>query len=250
MPKTDQEKAEVRRQAEARRQPGKDRMAHESARGAKAKGGHHRASLSGNLSRRELDDQELDEALEEFQNGTDRVSAIMGMALVENNLMSAIESALADRSNTNALFFDAGAPFGTLRARIVAAQAMGLIDTRTASDLDLMRDIRNQFAHSLLKIDFANEHIADACAKIVPWQFEQEMDESFSPSRRRFQGACWEITTLLLKKVNENLDKRVAELEAKLQFKAPLNSLATLFGGASLSDIIAANLEGGKDDGK
>lgn len=197
--KSDAEKAEIRRQAEARRQADKDRTGHLSARGVSGEKSTGR-SLSGNLSRRAPDHGEFDEAVNEFQTGSDRVAAIMGVTLIENLLLDAIESRLDDASDRSALFYESGAPFGTFKAKIVAAKALGIVNKEMAHDLDIIRDIRNQFAHSMLSLDFQNEHIARAMGKIKGvYKYTESSEPNHSEQRMKFDAIVWTSSMHLLK---------------------------------------------------
>lgn len=173
-------------------------------------------SLSKNLSRRKLVGNEFVAAFMELHRGSDRVCAIMGGAMVDDALMKVIAAALPDPSDETALFHDQGAPFGTTKAKIVAGRAMGLFDDATAADLDLIRDIRNQFAHALLSFDFLNAHVEQACAKLSPYpRLNAPLSKrSISEPRERYESACWGISSLLMNKANQVLDdalERVAE---------------------------------------
>lgn len=179
-------------------------------------------SLSHHLSRRELDDAELNVAIDEFQDGSDRVAAIMGAALVESHLMDAIRTSLVDAFDMNALFHDQGAPFGTFKARIVAGRALGLYDERVAADLDIIRDIRNQFAHALLSLSFENPHIAGRCSGLgdhpvfyfdgTPINCSNAHGRNVSETRLRYEKLCWQLSLRLAQKVTELLDKEAEEL--------------------------------------
>lgn len=173
-----------------------------------------RKSLSKNLSRRKLESNEFIAAFVELHNGSDRVSAIMGGALVDDALMKAIAAALPDPSDETALFHDQGAPFGTTKAKIVAGRAMDLFDNTTAADLDLIRDIRNQFAHALLSFDFLNPYVEQACAKLssYPKLNAPLSKQSISEPRERYESACWGIFSLLMDKANRVLEDELERL--------------------------------------
>lgn len=250
MPKSDQERAEIRLRTEARRHPEKDRAAHENARGVKLS--VPAGSLSKHLSRRELDDTELDVAMKEFQSGSDRVAAIMGSALVEHHLMETIRLALADAFDDNALFHDQGAPFGTFKARIVAGRGLGLYDEKIAHDLDIMRDIRNQFAHALMSLNFDNPLLVETCKKFsepvvvddngTPFDYSNPGQEGASVTRQQWETMCWKLSIILLQKDTEILSEKSAKLErelARLQNPPQRNALA---------GIIAASIEGRDKD--
>lgn len=152
-------------------------------------------SLSKHLSRREPDDKEITDALLELHAGSDRVAAIMGAALIETYLVNALEAGLSDASDRAALFHDQGAPFGTFKARIVAGKALGLFGADIAEDLDVIRDIRNQFAHALLSIDFSNAHIVEACERMMGGYPEVKgHGHCVGAARGRYEGACLALT--------------------------------------------------------
>lgn len=58
------------------------------------------------------------------------------------------------------------APLGTFSARIKAAFALGLITDRQQENLDRLRRIRNEFAHSWEPITFANQTVASHIAAL------------------------------------------------------------------------------------
>ena len=171
-------------------------------------------SLSSYLSRHDPDNEEFKTVTNELHAGSDRVAAIMGAALVENGLRKCIEAALVDPGDKAALFLEPGAPFHSFKARIVAGRALGLYDAETGADLDRIRDIRNQFAHALLSIDFDNEHISNACDKIREiYGFHVIKNRSVGPMRLRYENACWTISLYLLNKNLELLDRQLARLK-------------------------------------
>lgn len=59
----------------------------------------------------------------------------------------------------------ANAPLGTFSARIKATHALGLIRDREHKDLELMRHIRNQFAHNMFAT-FSDAAISDRCKQL------------------------------------------------------------------------------------
>ena len=209
--------------------------------------GGRKKSLSHHLSRREPDDNELEAAVKEFTGGSDRVAAIMASALVEHHLMSAIRTALVDSFDDNALFHDQGAPFGTFKARIVAGRALGLYDKHMAEDLDTIRDIRNQFAHALLSIDFENQHLADRCMSLrehyidrdgVPVKLTTPRVREISAPRERYEHVCWSLAILLIRKESEMLKK------ASEQIHTEVRRLQNVGQRNTLADFVAASAEG------
>lgn len=67
---------------------------------------------------------------------------------MEDLLGSIIKDFLVDVSATNELVDGFNAPLGTFSARTKAAFALGLISAEQHKDINLIRKIRNEFAHS------------------------------------------------------------------------------------------------------
>ena len=141
----------------------------------------------------------MERATAEMNSAPDRVCAIMAPVLIEHSLQRAFEAHFEDRSilhtptGTQELFFAQGAPLGTFKNRILMGWAMGFYDEAVAKDLELIRDIRNQFAHSLLALDFTNEHIVKTCSQIRDYEFAFPEREEVAPSRVVYEKACWHI---------------------------------------------------------
>jgi hypothetical protein len=198
-------------------------------------------SLSSRLSRKEPDETEFLAAIAEFHDGSDRVAAIMGAGLVENNLRKIIHSALPNSTEKRALFEDEGAPFGTFKRKIVAGRAMNLFSERVAKDMDVIRDVRNQFAHSMLGLDFDNEHIKNECAKLAEYRWTTA-GRKVGPVRLRYEKACWAIATLLITRANDMLEDQIKRLEAQ-------NAISALMqGGANNVLNDSKPVEGGVED--
>lgn len=174
-----------------------------------------KTSLSSKLSRREPTDIELDASLAEFTSAHDRVAAIVGAALVENSLIDGIKTCIDRDEDMGALFYDDRAPFGTFYARIVAAKAFGLVSARLAEDLHVIRNIRNQFAHSVLAITFENEHIAAECEKLKRFPEWADVRAHASRPRTYYQNGCYTLVVHLMRATNGRLEVRKDDLERR-----------------------------------
>lgn len=198
-----------------------------------------KTSLSAKLSRREPTDEEFDASLAEFQSAHDRIAAIMGAALVENTLVNAIKGCLDDDSDVGQLFYEDKAPFGTFYARIVAAKSFGLVSARLAGDLHVIRNIRNQFAHAVLCLDFKNEHIAAECEKLKRFPDWPELRRKRSKPRRYYQNACYTLTVHLLKAIQKRLEKERRALALSSTFShAQSKAMNDLFPARGLSELL------------
>ena len=119
------------------------------------------------LRKRPVTNVQLLEAQEEFQNESDRGCALLGAAQVDYLLGKAIEMRLERREETKqALLFDPMAPLSSFSARTLAAYAMRIIGPITRSDIDIIRDVRNDFAHTVGSVDFGEPSIARRCMSL------------------------------------------------------------------------------------
>ncbi len=99
----------------------------------------------------------------EFMKETDRGAAIVAAAMLEEVLKLLIRAKLVVAPKTDRSIIDgAKAPLNTFDAKIDAAYQMGLISKFMASDLHVIRNIRNKFAHSPIGHTFESESIRDA----------------------------------------------------------------------------------------
>ncbi|QPZ89777.1 hypothetical protein AKL02_001995 [Thioclava electrotropha] len=102
------------------------------------------------------------ERLHTFLNATkdesDRGRALVAASLVEEMLEEVLRGFFLETSATKKLFTDPNAPLSTFSAKASASRALGLISCQEYSDIDLIRKIRNAFAHSVV-CSFEDEKI-------------------------------------------------------------------------------------------
>jgi hypothetical protein len=128
--------------------------------------------------------------ISEVEGQTDRGAAIVGVAWVEEELQAAIESFLETDGKAWSRLFGRSGPLSTLSAKIDLARLLGMCSAVIASDLHILRDIRNEFAHSIAAKDntglsFKSAHIADKCFSLKCIAHESQ----FEP-RHAFVRAC------------------------------------------------------------
>lgn len=107
--------------------------------------------------------------VKEFEAQSDRGVAIIVAAYVDAKLKEVLEAFFSDnlsKKQSEAIFEGPTAPLGTFSSRIRMAHAMGLIGPKTEHDLHIIRDLRNDFAHRLLILDFSNELVIRRCRSL------------------------------------------------------------------------------------
>lgn len=98
----------------------------------------------------------------------DRATALLSTAILEQSLEHALASCFSrDASEIRDQMFDGdGAVLRDLSPKIIMAYMLGIVGPATRSDLVMIRQIRNAFAHSRAVLDFETPEIAAACMEI------------------------------------------------------------------------------------
>jgi len=113
------------------------------------------------------EDEELLAA--ELDAESDRAVALLGAGYVDARLADLLEHVLAaniDKKDASALFEGPNAPIGSFSNRIRMAAAMGVIGPTTRADFDIIRSIRNDFAHKVRVKSFADASVESRCQNL------------------------------------------------------------------------------------
>jgi DNA-binding MltR family transcriptional regulator len=91
--------------------------------------------------------EQWQEWMEEFQAESDRACAVLGAAFLDEQLRSLLESFFVDdQRKVKELFYQSG-PLASFSSRTSLAYVLGFLSPSEVHDLDLIRKIRNDFAH-------------------------------------------------------------------------------------------------------
>jgi len=115
---------------------------------------------------REEDIKDFSAFLREFQSETDRGAALVGAALIDQKLADTLRAFFVSGKTAGELLDGGTAPVGTLSSRIKACHALGLIDGFELRECDLIRKVRNEFAHSIHGTTFAEPKISALCDRL------------------------------------------------------------------------------------
>jgi hypothetical protein len=96
----------------------------------------------------------------------DRVTAISLCAFLDNCLKCGILRALPNETVGWTLFDDRGV-LESFGAKITMGHALGLYGKQTRRNLDILRQVRNLFAHGMSQLTFATPEIANACRELA-----------------------------------------------------------------------------------
>ena len=87
---------------------------------------------------------------EELKDETDRGCAILAVAWIDHLLERRLGAHFSGgNSDARRKLFDANGPFSPFSAKVTAAFCLGWLDADLRHDLDVIRKIRNRFAHQI-----------------------------------------------------------------------------------------------------
>src|SRR5690606_17733970 len=75
------------------------------------------------------------------------------------------------------------APLGSLSAKTLGAYCLGLISEDEFADIEIIRDVRNKFAHRLLEATFDDQSIKDKCKNLSTPDILPHMKHEDAPTR-------------------------------------------------------------------
>jgi DNA-binding MltR family transcriptional regulator len=130
--------------------------------------------------------------LEEVMAETPRAAAVVSAVQLSGQLGQLLQNAMVpEEAAQNALLGegkDGDRPLASFSARIRAAYAFGLISKGVRDDLDLIRRIRNRFAHAHHGgLDFSNAEVVAWCGSLqIPGKIDASGIPEFQGARGRF----------------------------------------------------------------
>jgi len=158
--------------------------------------------------------QDFDAFLREFQDESDRGSALLGAILLDERLRKILEAFLVNSDSSKRLLSGFNAPLQSFWSRTEAAHAPGLVSDDEYDNLSLVRNIRNEFAHHSHGLTFNSEGVSSLCRNLTAGfiikreeasreEGEQEAREVFGDSPRiRHQQAMITLLAHLMSRAH------------------------------------------------
>jgi mannitol operon repressor len=115
---------------------------------------------------RSADVEDLANFMAELQRETDRGLPLVGAALIDDRLGETLRSFFCEDRTSGKLLDEANSPLGTLSARVQGCYALGLIDEFEYAEIELIRKVRNEFAHAKHGASFRDERIKGLCSSL------------------------------------------------------------------------------------
>lgn len=130
--------------------------------------------------------------------------ALIGALAVEHELELSIKARLRriSQNEWETILSDKDGPLGTLDRKIKFASYLGVLDSSMRTNLDIIRNIRNKFAHTKRLIDFDHPFISDELAKISApkGQKRRFAKTAEHPPQWRYVSLCLHALRLMSKK--------------------------------------------------
>jgi hypothetical protein len=154
----------------------------------------------------------------EISTSSDRSGAILLAAQIERFLEFAIISNLQPVDDaTHVALIGREGPLSTFFSKAYLGYAMGLYDGKILQDLNIIRRVRNVFAHAVRSVDFRTTEIADECAALQTADAELSGRGKYElsgllgipVSRERYMSAGNYIAIALLKLLKERAERRL-----------------------------------------
>jgi DNA-binding MltR family transcriptional regulator len=95
----------------------------------------------------------------------DRAIVIVGLAFIEDLLLNILENFFPDNSKTVVKLLNYSGALGTINSKISLLYGLGFIDKIVMQDLNIVAQIRNNFAHKT-NISFDDKSIINLCKKL------------------------------------------------------------------------------------
>ena len=103
--------------------------------------------------------------LEIHNKESPRGSVLVACSYLEEQLRRIIDAFLLEDSDKSSLLEGFNAPIGTFSARIKMAHCIGLISDNEKNDCEILRKIRNEFAHNH-SVSFEDQKLIDLCSNL------------------------------------------------------------------------------------
>jgi hypothetical protein len=140
------------------------------------------------LSRETLPKSEVNVFWAEITGKNDRACAILCAAMVEQALVIALQTKMRPltKVESDELFFEQNSPLRMFHSRTELSYAVRVIKKDEKRTIDILRRIRNVFAHALRPITFGHPLVIKECDKLPPIHFA-DTPETLAVSKHRRQ---------------------------------------------------------------
>ncbi len=145
--------------------------------------------------------------MEVLSKESDRGAVLVTVSMLEDALTELLRARLVQGKSTDKLLDGFNAPLGTFSAKIAAAHAIGVIPEEWRRELELLRNIRNKFAHNVT-VTLGDKQIMDRCNELSLCLPEKAKDAA--GARRRYWMSA---TAILVNSLNALHEGKVLRID-------------------------------------
>jgi Mannitol repressor. len=146
-----------------------------------------------------LDVSELPTLAKALDQASGRGTALLATAWLDDALDQFVRSRCLDDAAVLRFLFENRGPLESFYSRIQVAYAFGLIGADVRNELNLIREIRNEFAHIRDPLSFSDPSIEARCKSLqVPSMVEREVNDTLATVQDRFLVSCLLLATLFM----------------------------------------------------
>jgi len=141
--------------------------------------------------------EELSAFLREINSESDRGMALVGLSSIDDRLRATLAAFMCPGRQTDVLLSGANAALGTLSSRSAACLALGLVEKPEFDEINILRKIRNEFAHGLVSVRFTEPRIEALCNSLKS-PLPEFVPKQQQTSRFKFSNAVTSIMSRVL----------------------------------------------------
>jgi DNA-binding MltR family transcriptional regulator len=133
---------------------------------------------------------------ENIEKESDRAAAVFAGSFLDEMLSHILAFYFVQDKKTSRELLRGDGPLSSFSARIKVAYAIGLISESVRSDFEIIRKIRNHFAHHPRATSFSESPVREHCANLafVKW-FKVHAEEAYHRTpREHFLGAVMSLS--------------------------------------------------------
>jgi hypothetical protein len=163
------------------------------------------------LTRRQPDIEDVNAFGEKFNQGEHPIAkAIIGAGLVEYYLEILLRSKVKHKDDkTWAMLAADNGPLNSFYSKIAMGYAWGIYDEGMRNDLNIVRSIRNAFAHSKKLTDFDNPAVVNELKKVTRSSLpKKHWKDIYMTNHGLYACLCYRLSSKLLRIFNRRMKAR------------------------------------------
>lgn len=160
---------------------------------------------------------EWNSMVEQFHSETDRGAAVLAGSFAEHALGTYLQHRVSSSGLAERLFGPVG-PLSSFSQRIAVAFAFGQISRTQYADFELVRQVRNHFAHHPLEASFSSPEVNKLAVKMSIYSDKEAM--LYHPEESRPRIAYLFTCALLCGNLLDKVEREQADHAAKVARRA------------------------------